>query len=266
MATVAFIGLGAMGAPMAWNLHGAGFPLRVWSRDRTRMKPFAGKGIHAGESPAEVATGAAFVISMVADDVATREVMLGKAGVLSAAAPGTIVVDCSTNTPGMAREVARAAASRGVAYLDAPVLGSLPQAENRELVVMVGGDRAAFDGARPIFEAMARMARHVGESGAGATIKLINNMLSGTVVAALAEAVHVAEAAEVDPAAALEILAQGAAGCRAVTTKLPMMFERNFKPQFQLELMDKDLRYFLQLAAELDRPAPIASLVRSQYQ
>jgi 3-hydroxyisobutyrate dehydrogenase-like beta-hydroxyacid dehydrogenase len=101
---------------------------------------------------------------------------------------------------------------------------------------------------------------------AGATIKLINNMLSGTVTAALAEAAQVAEAAGVDRDAALEILGEGAAGSRLLKAKLPKMFKRDFSPQFQLELMDKDLRYFLSLAQELDRPAPIASLVRSQYQ
>ena len=113
---------------------------------------------------------------------------------------------------------------------------------------------------------MGRMVRRIGDSGAGATLKLINNMLSASLTAAIAEAAQMAEAANLDRDAALEVLGEGAAGSRLMKTKLPKMFKRDFSPQFQLELMDKDLRYFLALAQELDRPAPIASLVRSQYQ
>jgi len=269
MSTVAFIGLGAMGSRMAMNLHAAGFKLRVFNRDKAKSKPFADKGIEVCASPAAAAQGAEFVCSIVSDDVATREVMLGadgKSGVIGAAAKGTIILDSSTNTPAMAREAAQAASARGLVYLDAPVSGSLAQAQGKELVILVGGDKAAFDKAQPVLMAMGKMARRIGDSGAGATLKLINNMLSATVTAAIAEAAQAAEAANLDREATMEVLAEGAAGCRLMKTKLPKIFKRDFSPQFQLELMDKDLRYFLALAQELDRPAPIASLVRSQYQ
>ena len=190
----------------------------------------------------------------------------GKSGAVGAAAPGTIILDSSTNTPAMAREVAFAARARGIFYLDAPVSGSLAQAQGKELVILVGGDKAAFDKAQPVLGAMGRMVRRIGESGAGATLKLINNMLTATLTAAIAEGAQAAEAANLDRDAAMEVLNEGAAGSRAMKTKLPKIFKRDFAPQFQLELMDKDLRYFLALAQELDRPAPIASLVRSQYQ
>jgi len=266
MSTVAFIGLGAMGSRMAMNLHAAGHKLRVFNRDRAKTKPFAEKGCEVADSPAAAARGAEFVVSIVSDDAATREVMLGASGAVGAAAAGTVIVDSSTNTPAMAREVAKAAAAKGCVYLDSPVSGSIAQAQNRELVFMVGGERAGFERAQPLFQAMGRMSRHVGSPGAGATIKLINNMLSGTTTSAIAEAAQVAEAAGIDRTAALEILGEGAAGSRLLKTKLPKMLNRDFAPQFQLELMEKDLRYFLALAQELDRPAPIASLVRSQYQ
>ena len=120
--------------------------------------------------------------------------MLGAQGALAGAANGCIIIDSSTNTPAMAREVARAAAQRGCLYLDAPVSGSLKQAQGRELVFMVGGPQESFDKAQPLFAAMGRMAKRAGDSGAGATIKLINNMLSGTMTAAVAEAVPIAEA------------------------------------------------------------------------
>ncbi|MSQ49550.1 MAG: NAD(P)-dependent oxidoreductase [Betaproteobacteria bacterium] len=266
MSTVAFIGLGAMGSRMAMNLHAAGHELRVYNRDRAKTKAFADKGIEVFDSPAAAAQGAEFVCSIVSDDVATREVMLGASGVIGAAAPGTIVLDSSTNTPAMSREVAKAATTKAVIYLDAPVSGSLAQAQGKELVILVGGDQAAFDKAQPVLLAMGRMVRRIGDTGAGATLKLINNMLSATLTAAIAEAAQVAEAANLDRHAVLEVLIEGAAGSRLMKTKLPKIFKRDFTPQFQLELMDKDLRYFLALAQEQDRPAPIASLVRSQYQ
>jgi len=266
MSTVAFIGLGAMGSRMAMNLHAAGHKLRVYNRDKAKSKPFADKGIEVCDSPAAAVKGAEFVCSIVSDDIATREVMMGAAGVISAAAAGTIILDSSTNTPAMSREAAKAAAAKGIIYLDAPVSGSLAQAQGKELVILVGGDKAAFDKAQPVLLAMGRMVRRIGDTGAGATLKLINNMLTATLTAALGEAAQVAEAANLDRDAAMEVLNEGAAGSRAMKTKLPKMFKRDFSPQFQLELMDKDLRYFLALAQEQDRPAPIASLVRSQYQ
>jgi 3-hydroxyisobutyrate dehydrogenase len=264
--TIAFLGLGAMGAPMAHNLMAAGFALRVWNRSPARTQPFAARGATVCASPAEAARGASFVVSMVADDDATREVMLGADGVVGAAAPGTVIVDASTNSPAMARQVAAAAAARGVHYLDAPVSGSTPQARDRQLVFMVGGDQAAFDAAAPLFAAMGRKAKRMGGSGTGATIKLINNMLSGSMNAALSEAMSVAFAAGLDADSSIEILTEGAAGSRMMRTKIPMMASGDFSPLFQLALMEKDVRYFLGLAQELDRPAPVAALVRSQLQ
>jgi 3-hydroxyisobutyrate dehydrogenase len=266
MTPVAFLGLGAMGAPMADNLLDAGFGLRVWNRTRSRAERLAARGAVVCATPAEAADGARFVVSMVADDLATRAVMLGADGAIAAAHPGTVVIDSSTNSPDMAREVARAAAARGLAYLDAPVSGSLAQARGRELVFMVGGESAAFDTARPLLDAMGRQAHRIGPSGAGATIKLVNNMLSGTVTAALAEAAMVAEAAGIDGDALLAILAEGAAGSRLVRSKVPKITARDFTAQFQLALMEKDLRYFVALAQQVDRPAPLAGLVRAQLQ
>ena len=269
MSNVAFVGLGAMGSRMAMNLHAAGHSLRVFNRNKEKTRPFADKGIEICDSPAAAARGAEFVCSIVSDDAATHDVMLGadgKSGIVGAAAAGTIILDSSTNTPAMSREIARAAAARGIAYLDAPVSGSIVQAQNRELVILVGGDKAAFDKAQPVLGAMGRMVRRIGATGAGATLKLINNMLSAALTAALAEAALAAEAANLDRDAVLEVLGEGAAGSRLLKTKLPKMMKRDFATQFQLELMDKDLRYFLSLAQELDRPTPVAALVRNLYQ
>jgi 3-hydroxyisobutyrate dehydrogenase-like beta-hydroxyacid dehydrogenase len=266
MTTVAFIGLGAMGSLMAKNLVAAGMTLRVYNRQSERTRAFAEMGVPVFETPAKAAQGADFVVSMVADDDATRSVMLGAEGVVGAANAGTVIIDSSTNTPSASREVAQRAAERGIAYLDAPVSGSLPQARGRELVFMVGGERAAFERAQPLFAAMGRQTSYMGASGSGASIKLINNMLSGTVSTALAEALTVAEAAGLDAKAVQEVLGEGAAASRLLKGKMPKMLGRDFSPQFQLSLMEKDLRYFLALAQSVDVPAPIASLVRSQLQ
>lgn len=266
MTTVAFIGLGAMGSRMAANLLAAGFQLRVWNRSRAKSEALVARGAALADSPAHAARGARFVVSIVADDSATREVMLGTTGAIDAATPGTIILDCSTNTPAMARQAAAAAAAKQVLYLDAPVSGSLPQAQGKELVFMVGGDKAAFDSAQPLFAAMGRVAHHMGASGSGATIKLVNNMLSASLTAAVAEAALVCEAAGLDPAAAMEILNEGAASSRILKNKLPKMFKRDFTPQFQLELMEKDVRYFMLLAQAVKRDAPVAEAVQRQYE
>lgn len=266
MQTVAFVGLGAMGSGMAANLAAAGYALRVYNRTAARAQALAGANVTVCASPAEAAQGAAFVVSIVADDTASRAVMTGPDGVLSRAAPGTVIIDSSTNTPTLAREVARAADARGCVYLDAPVVGSTAQARGRELVFMVGGDAAAFEQVQPLLDAMGRMSRYMGPSGAGATIKLVNNMMSGTFNAALAEALSIAEGAGIDPEATLAILGEGPVASRALRTKGPKITGRDFSPQFQLALMEKDLRYFLALAQDCDRPAPIAALVRSQFQ
>ena len=175
----------SMGAPMASNLIDAGFALRVWNRNAERARPLAARGAVACTSIADAVRGAGFVVSIVADDEATREVMLGAGGVVATAAAGTLIVDSSTNTPTLVREIAQAAGARGLRHLDAPVSGSVPQSRGRELVFMVGGEAGDFDAAKPLFDAMGRLAVHAGGHGAGATIKLVNNMLSGTMNAAL---------------------------------------------------------------------------------
>ena len=264
--TVAFLGLGAMGAPMARNLLKAGCALRVWNRSAARAQPFADTGITVCDSIATAVQGAGFVVSIVADDAASRAVMLGQHGVMANAAPGTVVIDSSTNTPALARELAAAGAAHGIAYLDAPVSGSVPQATSGELVFMVGGDAAALAKAQPLLAAMGKQTIAIGPSGHGATVKLINNMLSAVMNTAVAEAVMVAQAAGLDPEPVKQLLNEGPAGSRLTRTKLPKVFARDFAPQFALALMEKDMRYFLALAQDLDRPVPLASLARSQLQ
>lgn len=263
--SVAFIGLGAMGSRMATNLLRAGFVVRAWNRGAGRIAPLVAAGAIGCRSPADAAKGARFVMLMVADDEASRAVTTGPDGVLAAAAEGTVVIDATTATPAHARAMSDAAAKRGVAHLDAPVLGSLGPAENRELVFVIGGEAAVVERARQVFGAMGRLARHVGPSGAGATLKLINNSVSAALTVALAEAAYVAEGAGVDPAAVLEILGEGATGSRTTRTKLPKIFARDFSAQFQLGLMEKDVRYCLSLAASMGRGTPLFQATHAAF-
>ena len=262
---IAFIGLGAMGSRMAANLIDAGHRLQVYNRTASRCEPLRARGAQVCDSVRQAAQGADFAVSMVADDLASTEVLLGDSGLI-AAFTGQAILDCSTNSPTFAQQAANAATAAGHAYLDAPVSGSLAQAQARELVFMVGGTQTAFDAAQPLFQAMGRQATRLGDSGSGASVKLVNNMLSGITNAALAEAVRVLEAAGLDPLHALPILAEGAAGSRLMRTKLPKLAARDFTPQFQLALMDKDLRYLLEWAGRMDCPVPLAAAARQQMQ
>jgi len=263
--SVAFIGLGAMGSRMAKNVLGAGYTVRVWNRSAERIAPLVAAGAIACKSPADAARAANVVVLIVADDDASRAVMTGPDGVLAGAAPGTVVIDATTATPAHARAMAAEAAKRGVAHLDAPVLGSLAPAEKRELVFVIGGESAVVERVRPVFESMGRLARHVGPSGAGATLKLINNSVSATLTVALAEAAYVAEGAGVDPAAVLEILGEGATGSRTTRTKLPKIFARDFSAQFQLGLMEKDVRYCLSMASAMGRDTPMFKATHAAF-
>jgi 3-hydroxyisobutyrate dehydrogenase-like beta-hydroxyacid dehydrogenase len=265
MATLGFVGLGAMGSRMAMNLVRAGHRVQAYNRSPAPVAVLAAAGAQACATPAEAARGAQAVVVVVADDDASSTVITAGNGVLAGAQPGAVVVDCTTATPAHSRAVAAEAAARGVRFVDAPILGSLPQAENRELVFVAGGDAAAFADSQPVLAAMGRLVRHVGPSGAGATLKLLNNIVSATLTEVLAEIALVGERAGVDAGAMVEILNEGAAGSRLTKTKLPKMLKRDFVPQFRLALMEKDVRYFLALAEESGRPVPVAATVAKIY-
>ncbi len=264
--TVAVVGLGAMGRRMATRLAQAGYPLSVWSRRAVGSEFLKVDGVSVVPEFSQLAQGARFVLSMVSDDEATREVMLGEQGLFAQAAPGTVVIDSSTHTPALARELGQLAQERGIAYLDAPVSGSLGQANAGELVFMVGGTEAAFASAAPLFDVMGRAARHLGDCGTGAAMKLVNNMLTACLNVALSEAVLVGEAAGLSATALMDMLNEGACGSRLLRAKIPKMTACDFTPQFQLALMEKDIRYFVEMAKGLELPTPVAAFAHKQYE
>ena len=174
---VALIGLGLMGSGMARRLLGAGFPLTVWNRNPERAKALAAEGAHVAATPRDAAARADVVLSMVADDAASRAVWLGDDGALAGATRGAVLVESSTLTVGWIGQLFREVAARGCELLDAPVTGSKPHAASGELVFLVGGSAAALETARPVLTAMSRAILHVGATGRGALLKLVNNFL-----------------------------------------------------------------------------------------
>jgi 3-hydroxyisobutyrate dehydrogenase len=242
---VALLGLGLMGSGMARRLLAAGFPLAVYNRTASRVAPLAAEGAQAAASPREAAAGAAVAISMVADDAAARAVWLGERGALDGLARGSVIVECSTVTPSWIDELARAAAAKGCEVLDAPVTGSRTHAASGELLFLVGGSPAALETARPVLAAMARGVVHVGASGRGALLKLVNNFLCGVQAAALAEALGVIERSGLDRGQALEVLTAGAPGSPLVKTLSARMTAGDYTPHFLLRLMAKDMSYAL---------------------
>ena len=245
---VALLGLGTMGLGMAGRLLGAGFKLAVFNRTAQKAEPLAAKGAQIAATPRKAATGADVIVSMVADDAVSRSLWLGKGGALSNVSPGAILIESSTVTTSWINELAEAAREKGAELLDAPVTGSRTQAASGELNFLVGGSEAALEKARPLFAVMGRSATHVGPTGSGALLKLINNFLCGVQAVSLAEALAVIENAGLDGDVATQILMNGAPGSPLLKTLSQRMTARDYTPHFHLSLMRKDLEYSLKEA------------------
>jgi 3-hydroxyisobutyrate dehydrogenase len=251
----AFLGLGIMGGGMARNLLTKGFPLTVFNRNAEKSKPFANEGAHVASSPREAAERAEIIVSMVADDIAARSLWLGANGALAGAKPGTICIECSTVTVNWVRELAAVATKKKCEFLDSPVTGSKNQAAGGELNFLVGGDSATLEKARPVLAAMGKTITHLGPTGSGAMIKLINNFVCGVQVASLAEALTMIERSGLDRAKALEILTHGAPGSPLVRT-----------PNFMLRLMAKDIGYAIQEGGKLSVELVTAKAALEDFQ
>jgi 3-hydroxyisobutyrate dehydrogenase len=248
---IAFLGLGLMGSGMARRLLVNGFPLTVFNRNAEKSKPFAAEGAQVADSPREAAAQADIIISMVSDDNASRGLWLGATGALAAAKPGAVCLESSTVTVNWACELSAAAKARGCEFLDAPVTGSKMHAANGELIYLIGGEAATLEKARPALASMSKAIYHVGPSGSGALLKLINNFLCGVQVASFAEALGMIERAGLARAQALEILTGGAPGSPIVKTVAARMTAPDFTPHFPLRWMTKDLGYAMQEGAKL---------------
>jgi 3-hydroxyisobutyrate dehydrogenase-like beta-hydroxyacid dehydrogenase len=260
MQRIGLIGLGLMGQQMARRLMLAGFPLRVWNRSRQKAGELLAAGALWGESPAALAREADVVITMVTDSAASEEVICGRNGVLEGGRPGLILIDMGSIAPEMSRTLAARAKAKGVSMLDAPVTGNPKVAAEGKLGIMAGGPRETYDACLPIFEAMGVKIIHVGENGKGTTLKLINNLVMGVAIEAVAEALVLAEKAGIDPAKVVEITSVGGARTGAMETRGPRMIRHDFAPGFSANNMYKDLSQALKLAEEVGAFLPAAGI------
>ena len=263
---IALLGLGTMGAGMATNLLKAGFSLTVYNRTAAKAQALVGAGAHFASTPAAAAKGASVIISMLADDAASREVWLGKEGALEAAERNAVLIESSTVSPAWIAELAAVSARRGSDFLDAPVTGSRMQAEAGQLSFLVGGSDAALERAAPVLKAMSKEIVQLGPVGSGAKMKLINNFLCGVQVASLAEGLTWIERSGLDREKALSVLTSGAPGSPLLGAISARMVNKNYDVNFLLRLMTKDLLYAQNEATGCNVDLKTAEVARSLFE
>jgi 3-hydroxyisobutyrate dehydrogenase len=250
MRAVTLLGLGTMGNGMANQLLAAGIPLTVWNRSPEKARALEARGAKVADTPRTAAAGADVIISMVADDAASRAVWLGDDGALAGARPGAVLIESTTASPAWIQELGAEARGRGCTLIDAPVTGSRAEAEGGRLLFLAGGDPAVIDSVSDVLNVMGRGVLQLGPSGAGAFVKLVNNFMCGVQVAALAEAMTLVEASGLDRGRALPVFLEGAPGSPLVRGVAARMLEPSDQVNFAVDLMAKDLTYATSVAAK----------------
>lgn len=249
MTTIAVLGLGAMGSRMAHRLLAAGHTVKVWNRSPQAAEPLVKAGATLAGTPREAAHDATFVLSMVRDNAASGEVWLDPvSGALRGMSTTSIAIECSTVSHDWVLELGKGAEALGIALIDAPVSGSLPQAETGELVFLVGGEAAAVEAARPILSVLGSSLHPVGALGCGALVKLATNALLGVQVTALAEMFGMLAANQVDLGSAFEAMSATPVFSAAARRSASSMAAESFTPQFPVALIEKDFGYFIDAA------------------
>lgn len=263
---IGFIGLGTMGRPMARNLLAAGYGLVFFARRDEVAEPFLEQGAQRASTPAEVARRADIVISIVTADDQLLEVALGPAGIVEGAASGKLLIDMSTVSPSTARLVAATLAERKMGFLDAPVSGGPWGAQQGTLTIMVGGSGDDLARARPVLEVLGRQIAHVGPVGAGQSLKLVNNMIGGGIMALVGEGLALARAAGIDLDQAIDVLmASSAASSLLEARGKSFILADRYEPGFKTALMRKDVALAVDLARTLEVPVPLAAAALQQY-
>jgi 3-hydroxyisobutyrate dehydrogenase len=267
MAKVAWIGLGVMGYPMAGHLRKkGGHDLVVYNRNAAKAEAWAREhGGRAAPTPADAARGADFVFSCVGNDDDVRAVTTGKGGAFEAMGRGTVFIDNTTASAVVARELHAAAKARGFEFLDAPVSGGQAGAQNGVLTVMVGGEKAPFERAKPVIDAYARMVTLIGPPGAGQITKMVNQICIAGLVQGLAEGIHMAQKAGLDIPAVMETISKGAAGSWQMENRWKTMAVGKFDFGFAVDWMRKDLMIALDEARKNGASLPAAALVDQFY-
>jgi len=263
---IGFIGLGIMGSRMAANLCRAGFPVAAWNRTRAKAEALAeAHGATVADTPAAAAEGADAVITMVVDSPEVEAVLFGEQGAARSLREGELAIDMSTIAPSASRAIGGLLRGQGVGFLDAPVSGSSPKAEDGTLTIMAGGEAADFDRARPAFEAMGELIVHAGPQGHGSMVKLINNTVAAVNAATLAEALALGRAAGLDMGALVEVMRASSAASLMLDIKAGPMLEGDYDPLFRLAHMLKDIRHTLAEAEGLGAELGLAKLAEGLY-
>ena len=258
------IGLGVMGRPMALHLLRAGHSVAVWARRPESAQALLDAGAMWCATPATVARHSQIVFTMLGDGHDVEHVALGPQGLSEGLAPGSVLVDMSTIAPGTARSIAQGLAKGGVEMLDAPVSGGEQGAIAATLAIMVGGNGSVFERVRPLFEVLGKTLVHVGENGAGQVAKACNQMIMVGCIQAVAEALHLAQAAGTDPARVRQALSGGSAGSRVLEVFGGRMVERDFRAGVEARLHHKDYGIVLGEACRLGVPLPVSGQVWQQ--
>jgi len=261
-----FLGIGLMGRPMALRLLAAGHEVTVWNRSREKLAPVLAGGAREADSPAAVARAVEIVLMCVTDQRAAEQVLFASGGVIEGAHRGMVVVDFSSIAPVSAREFARRLADKGIGLVDAPVSGGVPGAEKGTLAIMAGGRKEDVERARPVVMHLAARFTHMGESGAGQTTKLCNQIIVGSLLPVIAEAIRLAEAAGVDAKKLPEALKGGFADSLPLQIFGARMASRTFEPSIgAAALMLKDLSNAAAVAAERGIELPMVQRALERY-
>jgi 3-hydroxyisobutyrate dehydrogenase-like beta-hydroxyacid dehydrogenase len=259
---VGFLGLGLMGSRMAANLRRAGFDVVVWNRTRERAEEL---GAPIADSPRAAAEGADAVITMVVDAPDVEAVLFGPEGAAEGLAPGSLAIDMTTIAPTAAKRIAERLAERDIHFVDAPVTGSTPRAEDATLTIMAGGDAGDFERAKPLFQAMGELVVHAGAVGHGSMVKLLNNAVAATNAATLAEALQIGEGYGLDMKRLVEAMSAGSADSLMLQLKARPMLDREYEPLFKLAHMLKDVRHALEEARALGIGFSLAERAEELY-
>jgi 3-hydroxyisobutyrate dehydrogenase len=262
---IGFIGLGIMGRGMSHNLLKAGFEVGVWNRTAARMEDLVQAGAVKAASPADLAAKSDIIITCVSDTPDVQAVILGDEGVIHGVRPDSLVIDMSTISPQVTREIAAAMEEKGAHMLDAPISGGSEGAANGTLSIMVGGEAEQFERAMPAFQAMGKAITHVGANGAGQTVKLVNQILVVVTMLGVGEALLFAQAGGLDLQKTLDAVSQGAAGSWMLSNRGPQVLARDWRPGFTIDLQQKDLRLVLEAADQMGVPSLATSTVFNLY-
>lgn len=262
---IGFIGLGIMGRGMVHNLLKAGFDVTVWNRTASRTDEFAAAGATVATSPADLAAQTDIIITCVSDTPDVEAVIMGEQGVIHGATAGALVIDMSTISPQVTQNIAVKLAEKDVSMLDAPISGGSEGAAKGTLSIMVGGAAEQVERAMPYFQAMGKTITHVGDNGAGQTVKLVNQILVVVTMLGVGEALLFAKAGGLDLEKTLAAVAGGAAGSWMLSNRGPQVVADDWRPGFTIDLQQKDLRLVLEAADQFGTPLLGTSLVFNLY-